>query len=73
MEVAQLWFSKDARETETGDIVIAHVHDRATLQPGASVTGPAVILEDGTTTVVPSGRLARIGADSEIIIEGSPA
>ena len=30
---------------------------------------PAVILEDGTTTIVPSGFIAWIGADDEIIIE----
>ena len=40
-------------------------------KPGAVVTGPAVILEDGTTTIVPSGRIAWIGADNEIVIEGS--
>ena len=60
-------------EAESGDTVIAQVHDRRTLSPGVTVTGPAVILEDGTTTVIPSGRLARIGADSEIVIEGIPA
>jgi N-methylhydantoinase A len=60
-------------ETETGEMVTAHVHDRHTLQPGATVSGPAVILEDGTTTVIPSNRIARIGADREIVIEGIPA
>ncbi len=57
-------------DSETGETVTAQIHTRTTLQPGASVTGPAVILEDGTTTVIPSGRRAHVGADSEIIIEG---
>ncbi len=60
-------------ETETGELVTAQVHDRRALSSGATVSGPAVILEDGTTTVIPSGRLARIGADGEIVIEGTPA
>ena len=57
-------------EPETGEIVIAAVHARDTLMPGASMQGPAVILEAGTTTIVPTGMTARIGADREIIIEG---
>jgi N-methylhydantoinase A len=60
-------------ESETGESVTARVHVRSDLGPGVTVNGPAVILEDGTTTIIPSGRHARIGADSEIIIEGSPA
>ena len=60
-------------ETETGEMVTAEVHARTALKPGATVNGPAVILEDGTTTVIPSGRFAWIGADGEIVIEGSPA
>jgi N-methylhydantoinase A len=58
-------------ETETGDSVEANVYQRDDLSPGAAVTGPAAILEAGTTTIVPSDRTARIGADREIIIEGS--
>jgi len=60
-------------EGETGETVNASIHERATLKPGAIVTGPAVILEDGTTTIVPSGRTAWIGTDCEIVIEGSLA
>jgi N-methylhydantoinase A len=60
-------------ETETGETVTAHVHNRRALSPGAIVSGPAVILEDGTTTVIPSDRVARIGTDREIVIEGIPA
>jgi N-methylhydantoinase A len=60
-------------ESATGALVVAQLHARKNLDPGASVTGPALILEDGTTTVVPSGHVAWIGADREIIIEGSPA
>ena len=57
-------------EAETGETVTASVYRRDALPPGSSVTGPAAIVEDGTTTLLPSGRVARIGADGEIIIEG---
>ena len=57
-------------EAETGETVTASVYKRAALPPGSHVKGPAAIVEDGTTTLLPSGRVARIGADGEIIIEG---
>ncbi|MCW5747501.1 MAG: hydantoinase/oxoprolinase family protein [Alphaproteobacteria bacterium] len=38
------------------------VYDRARLQPGAVVAGPAVIVEDETTTVVTSGFTAALDA-----------
>ena len=39
------------------------------LPKGARVAGPAVIVEDGTSTIVPSGYAARIGAGDDIVIE----
>ena len=33
------------------------------------MTGPAVIVEDGTSTIVPTGYAARIGAGDDIVIE----
>src|SRR5580658_2711547 len=60
-------------ESETGEIANASIYKRNDLPPGATINGPAVILEDGTTTIIPSGRTACIGADREIIIEGTPA
>ena len=60
-------------EPETGETAMARVYARNLLTPGTTVAGPAAIIEDGTTTIVPTGRTARIGADSEIVIEGNPA
>jgi N-methylhydantoinase A len=60
-------------ESETGEMVAAQVYARNAQRPGTTISGPAVILEDGTTTIIPSGRFARIGADHEIVIEGIPA
>ncbi len=60
-------------ETATGDVVTSHIYTRKALDPGTTLNGPAVILEDGTTTIVPTAHTAWIGADHEIIIEGSRA
>ena len=58
-------------EAETGARVTAAVYARDGLAPGVSLAGPAAIVESGTTTIVPSGRIARIGAGREIVIEGA--
>jgi N-methylhydantoinase A len=54
----------------TGAVVDAPVYVRASLAPGAELFGPAAIVEDGTTTIVPAGFTARIAHGGEIIIEG---
>jgi len=56
-----------------GDPVQAAVFRRAALPPGAGVAGPAVIVEDGTSTILPAGFAARVAADGEIIIEEDAA
>ena len=47
----------------------AALHERAALAPGMSLDGPALIVEDGTTTVVPQGFSARINALGQIVLE----
>ena len=59
-------------ETDSGEPVSADVHDRSALTPGGTFNGPACVLESGTTTIVPSGWTARIGADGELILEVTP-
>jgi N-methylhydantoinase A len=57
-------------ESVTGETIDAPVFARASLVPGAELSGPAAIVEDGTTTIVPTGFTARIAFGGEIIIEG---
>ena len=64
---------RDLVESATGELVTAQLYTRKTLDPGNTLSGPAMILEDGTTTVVPTAHTAWIGADREIIIEGPRA
>jgi N-methylhydantoinase A len=47
----------------------AAIHERVSLSPGMSLDGPALIVEDGTTTVVPQGFQARINALGQIVLE----
>jgi N-methylhydantoinase A len=56
-------------ETATGEMVDASQFARAALAKGVRLAGPAVIVEDGTSTIVPSGYTARIGAGDDIVIE----
>jgi N-methylhydantoinase A len=56
-------------DTTSGEAIDATLFVRAALPRGASVTGPAVIVEDGTSTIVPSGYIARIHAGDDIVIE----
>jgi N-methylhydantoinase A len=60
-------------DTMTGDTVQAAVFARTSLAPGAEVAGPAVIVEDGTSTIVPASFAARIASGGEIIIEENAA
>ena len=56
-------------ETANGEAIDASVFVRAALSKGMHLAGPAVIVEDGTSTIVPSGYSACIGADGDIMIE----
>jgi N-methylhydantoinase A len=53
----------------SGDTTDAAVYSRAALQAGARLTGPAIIVETGTSTIVPPGFSARVGAAGELLIE----
>jgi N-methylhydantoinase A len=45
------------------------VYERASLQPGVTLTGPAIITQYDTTTVVPPAWLLRVDAFENLIIE----
>ncbi|MDE2514587.1 MAG: hydantoinase/oxoprolinase family protein [Rhodospirillales bacterium] len=50
------------RDTATGEIAAWAIHDRASLAPGATLSGPAIIAEDETSTLIGPGWSARIDA-----------
>jgi len=53
----------------TGGEVLAALYERAALPPGASVAGPAVIVEAETSTLIPTGFRAGPNAAGHILIE----
>jgi len=53
----------------SGDRVAAPVYQRSGLTGGARLTGPAVILEDGCTTFVPTGWTADVATAGHLVLE----
>jgi N-methylhydantoinase A len=62
--------TREMVESVTGAVIDAPIYARASLVPGAELSGPAAIVEDGTTTIIPTGFTAHIAYGGEIIIEG---
>ncbi len=56
-------------DSATGLREQATVFDRAALAPGAAVEGPALIVEEETTTVVPRGASASVNALRQIVLD----
>ena len=58
---------------EAGDFTETPIYDRALLEGGAAIDGPAVIEQPDTTVLVPPGASARVDAYRNIVIDvGSP-
>jgi N-methylhydantoinase A len=54
--------SRPVFDPESGEFVDVAIHERRDLRPGAFISGPAVIVEDETSTVVSRLFDARINA-----------
>ena len=55
-------------DSARGDLVDAALHTRESLEPGMTIDGPALIMEDQTTTVVPSRFSATINERGYIVM-----
>jgi N-methylhydantoinase A len=64
--------TRNVTDPATGATEPAAVFERTALAPGMALPGPALIVEDGTTTVVPRGMTARINALHQIVLEATP-
>ena len=64
-EMEQTWFEGSWRETA--------VYRRPALPGGAEASGPAIILEDACTTLVPPGWSARVSRRGHLVLERTPA
>lgn len=58
-------------DAATGQTTTHAVYPRDLLLPGMRISGPAAVVESGTTTIVPAGFIAIIDAGKAIVIEGS--
>jgi N-methylhydantoinase A/oxoprolinase/acetone carboxylase beta subunit len=58
---------------ETGGYVDCPVYDRYTLAAGASLTGPAIVEERESTTVLPPGATATVDEYATLIVTCSAA
>lgn len=58
----------DLFEGASGSRVRADVFARTDLAPGMPIEGPALIAEDQTTTVVPTGFVARVGGSGHLVL-----
>lgn len=56
-----------------GEVRTAAIHDRARLKPGHAVAGPAVILENGGTTLVEPGWTATLTANDTLLLKRTEA
>jgi N-methylhydantoinase A len=55
-------------DSRLGHFVDAAVHDRATLKAGDRFAGPAIVMEDGTSTFVTSSFDAHVDAGSALVL-----
>jgi N-methylhydantoinase A len=61
--------SRDVFFDEVGDFTDTPIYDRARLDSGATIDGPAVIEQSDTTVLVPPGASARVDAYRNIVID----
>jgi N-methylhydantoinase A len=55
-------------DTASGQTDTASVFDRGRLKPGVSLTGPVLIVEAGTSTIVPRGFSLRVDAGGALVL-----
>ena len=60
-------------EPAKGELVEMPIYARTDLKPGVGVDGPAVIVEDETTTIVPASFGATVNARGDIVMEARHA
>jgi N-methylhydantoinase A len=60
---------RDVFDPVSGGREQAGLYERNLLKPGMTLDGPALIVEDGTTTVVPNGFGAQINELGQIVLE----
>ena len=60
-------------EPAKGELVEMPIYARADLKPGVGIDGPAVIVEDETTTIIPASFGATVNSRGDIVMEARHA
>jgi N-methylhydantoinase A len=60
-------------EPARGELVEMPIYARADLKPGVGIDGPAVIVEDETTTIIPASFGATVNSRGDIVMEARHA
>jgi N-methylhydantoinase A len=61
--------SKEIFDVELGNFVTASTIRRERLNPGATFDGPAIVMEDQTTTYVPPGFAGRVSSHGHLVLK----
>jgi N-methylhydantoinase A len=61
--------NKQVFDAEFGKFVTASVIRRDALQPGSTFDGPAIIIEDQTTTYVPGGFKGTVSSHGHLVLK----
>jgi N-methylhydantoinase A len=60
---------REVRDTATGEVAAWALFERAALPPGATLSGPAIVAESETSTLVGPGWTARVTAAGDLLLE----
>ncbi len=56
-------------DAETDSYIHAQTYNRSSLQPGSSLTGPAIVVESQTSTFVPDGFNLNVSAGGHLVVK----
>ena len=56
-------------DAETDSHIHAQIYNRSTLQPGSTLTGPAIVVESQTSTFVPDGFSLNVSAGGHLVVK----
>jgi N-methylhydantoinase A len=56
-------------DAETDSYIHAQIYNRSNLQPGSTLTGPAIVVESQTSTFVPDGFSLNVSAGGHLVVK----
>jgi N-methylhydantoinase A len=56
-------------DAETDSHIHAQIYNRSSLQPGSTLTGPAIVIESQTSTFVPGGFSVNVSTNGHLVVK----